>query len=350
MKNKEEAHVEKDEKNHTHDDTESIVARHNKYLEEYFESIDPKEECSLVRGIEDLKWDRNDRGKDEAETTRVSARMGKGTHNPPPVTSPLEIDYGRLNKKDCSTMGQLQLRNHQNFFDHLLRPDGTFDYDWRILSRLDGAITKFVLYIPLDDVLDFEDINHWNDSSNCGELLQNFPYLRFLSLPLLDFENIAVTSSSIFKLVAFLLKLQELKLDLHNFKYNNLTSGIQPFLGNITSMDVFSALNTQLSGSIRDTLGHLKSLGVFRFGGCNLYGTIPPSVYNLSHLTHLFSLPNNELTGSLPPNIGAMLPHLVALKVMRGKKPTDDIFNEGISLHKFAYTALPDHVTNVVDG
>ena len=37
-----------------------MVARHNKYLEEYFESIDPKEECSLVRGLEDLKWDRND--------------------------------------------------------------------------------------------------------------------------------------------------------------------------------------------------------------------------------------------------------------------------------------------------
>ena len=29
-------------------------------MDDYFESIDPKEECSLVNGLEDLRWDRND--------------------------------------------------------------------------------------------------------------------------------------------------------------------------------------------------------------------------------------------------------------------------------------------------
>ncbi|PWA43971.1 protein kinase-like domain-containing protein [Artemisia annua] len=36
-------------------------------------------------------------------------------------------------------------------------------------------------------------------------------------------------------------------------------------------------------------------------------------------------------------------------EVMTGKRPTDDMFKEGLSLHKFAYMALPDHVVDVID-
>lgn len=35
---------------------------------------------------------------------------------------------------------------------------------------------------------------------------------------------------------------------------------------------------------------------------------------------------------------------------MTGKKPTDNIFNEGLTLHKFAYMISPDHVTDIIDG
>ena len=41
---------------------------------------------------------------------------------------------------------------------------------------------------------------------------------------------------------------------------------------------------------------------------------------------------------------------ILLLEVMTGKKPTDDIFNDGLNLHKFAYMALPDHVNDVIDG
>ncbi|GKC14302.1 kinase-like domain-containing protein, partial [Tanacetum coccineum] len=41
---------------------------------------------------------------------------------------------------------------------------------------------------------------------------------------------------------------------------------------------------------------------------------------------------------------------ILLLEVMTGKKPTDDMFNECLSLHKFAYMALPDHVINVIDN
>ncbi|PWA67568.1 protein kinase-like domain-containing protein [Artemisia annua] len=40
---------------------------------------------------------------------------------------------------------------------------------------------------------------------------------------------------------------------------------------------------------------------------------------------------------------------ILLLEVMTGKKPTDDMFNDGLSLHKFAYMALPDHIIDVID-
>ena len=40
---------------------------------------------------------------------------------------------------------------------------------------------------------------------------------------------------------------------------------------------------------------------------------------------------------------------ILLLEVMTGKRPTDDMFSDGLSLHKFAYMALPDHVIDVID-
>ncbi|XP_076925611.1 uncharacterized protein LOC143588519 [Bidens hawaiensis] len=41
---------------------------------------------------------------------------------------------------------------------------------------------------------------------------------------------------------------------------------------------------------------------------------------------------------------------VLLLEVMTGKRPTDDMFNNDFSLHKFAYMALPNHVMDVIDG
>ncbi|PWA35142.1 leucine-rich repeat protein [Artemisia annua] len=41
---------------------------------------------------------------------------------------------------------------------------------------------------------------------------------------------------------------------------------------------------------------------------------------------------------------------ILLLEVMTGKKPTNDMFIGGLSLHKFAYMALPDHVIDVIDN
>ncbi|KAJ0558557.1 putative protein kinase RLK-Pelle-LRR-XII-1 family [Helianthus annuus] len=40
---------------------------------------------------------------------------------------------------------------------------------------------------------------------------------------------------------------------------------------------------------------------------------------------------------------------ILLLEVMTGKKPTDDIFNEDLSLHKFALMSLPDQVVSIID-
>nr|GFA51917.1 protein kinase-like domain-containing protein [Tanacetum cinerariifolium] len=41
---------------------------------------------------------------------------------------------------------------------------------------------------------------------------------------------------------------------------------------------------------------------------------------------------------------------ILLLEVMTGKNPTDDIFKEGLSLHKYASIAFPDHLIDVIDG
>ncbi|GJZ48530.1 hypothetical protein Tco_0602362 [Tanacetum coccineum] len=40
-------------------ETESMIAKHNKYLKEYFDLIDSKDACPLIKGLEELKWERN---------------------------------------------------------------------------------------------------------------------------------------------------------------------------------------------------------------------------------------------------------------------------------------------------
>ncbi|GKE16482.1 kinase-like domain-containing protein, partial [Tanacetum coccineum] len=40
---------------------------------------------------------------------------------------------------------------------------------------------------------------------------------------------------------------------------------------------------------------------------------------------------------------------ILLLELMTGKQPTDDMFNEGLSIHKFASMALPDHIIDVID-
>ncbi|GJR14299.1 leucine-rich repeat protein [Tanacetum coccineum] len=77
----------------------------------------------------------------------------------------------------------------------------------------------------------------------------------------------------------------------------NLSSGIPPFLGNITSMEWFYAIGNPFGGSIPDTLGLWKNLTEFTSGSLLL--EMGNQLTNLK----ILQLRNNELAGVLPPSI-----------------------------------------------
>ncbi|GKC35759.1 retrotransposon protein, putative, ty1-copia subclass, partial [Tanacetum coccineum] len=107
----------------------------------------------------------------------------------------------------------------------------------------------------------------------------------------------------------------------------------------------FIAKRNPLGGSIPDTLGNWKNLKELYVSVCNLNGTVPRSIYNLTLLTNL-SMPDNQLTGSLPPSIGAMLPNLVSLQL------SDNEFSGSLplSISNFSKLGLIEIVETKMSG
>ena len=72
--------------------------------------------------------------------------------------------------------------------------------------------------------------------------------------------------------------------------------------------------NNNLTGTLPPELGTLSDLRYLDFYGNNLTGPIPPELGNLSRLLGLAILYNN-LTGPIPPELGN-LSHLVSLELV----------------------------------
>jgi len=70
--------------------------------------------------------------------------------------------------------------------------------------------------------------------------------------------------------------------------------------------------NNNLTGTIPPELGNLTNLELLSLYGNDLTGTIPPELGNLSNLEGLL-LHNNNLSGSIPPELGNLsnLEHLI---------------------------------------
>ncbi|GKD05435.1 hypothetical protein Tco_1180409 [Tanacetum coccineum] len=129
----------KDEEDHIYKETESMVAKHNKYLEAYFDSIDPKEECSLIKGLEELKWDKNE------------------------VQDYLDEDYIRMN----GTLYAIKVNSFPRFisFLNLIKKDSIVYKNWEVLRKRFLDMIKW-FYLMIDSMGGYLSVtlgNKWKE-------------------------------------------------------------------------------------------------------------------------------------------------------------------------------------------
>ncbi|GJZ02843.1 kinase-like domain-containing protein [Tanacetum coccineum] len=95
-----------------------------------------------------------------------------------------------------------------------------------------------------------------------------------------------------------------------------------------------------------DMVAHVGDLGLARLLGADLNQSSSTGVKGI-----IGYAPPEYGIGSKMTSIGDVYSfEILLLEVMTGRKPTDNMFNEGLSLYKFASMALPDHVIDVIDN
>ncbi|GKE38361.1 kinase-like domain-containing protein [Tanacetum coccineum] len=94
-----------------------------------------------------------------------------------------------------------------------------------------------------------------------------------------------------------------------------------------------------------DMVAHVGDFGLARLLGTDLNQNSSTGVKGTIGYAPLVWYRSEMTSSGDVYNFGILL-----LEVMTGKKPTDGMFNEGLSLHKFAYMALPDHAVDVIDN
>ncbi|KAJ0771637.1 putative protein kinase RLK-Pelle-LRR-XII-1 family [Helianthus annuus] len=93
-----------------------------------------------------------------------------------------------------------------------------------------------------------------------------------------------------------------------------------------------------------DMVAHVGDFGLARFFGISYPHSSTGSRGTIGYAAPEYGLGNEMTSSGDVYSFGILL-----LEVMTGKRPTDNIFNEDLSLHKFASAALQDHVTDVID-
>ncbi|GJR89955.1 kinase-like domain-containing protein [Tanacetum coccineum] len=95
-----------------------------------------------------------------------------------------------------------------------------------------------------------------------------------------------------------------------------------------------------------DMVAHVGDFGLARLLGTDLNQNSSTGVKGtIGYAPPEYGIGNQMTSSGDIYSFGILL-----LELMTGKNPTDDMFNEGLSLHKLAYMALPDLVINVIDN
>ncbi|GJU82163.1 kinase-like domain-containing protein, partial [Tanacetum coccineum] len=95
-----------------------------------------------------------------------------------------------------------------------------------------------------------------------------------------------------------------------------------------------------------DMVAHVGDFGLARLLGTNLNANSSTGVRGtIGYAPPEYGMGNEMTSSGDVYSFGVLL-----LELMTGKKPTDNMFNEGLSIHKFASMALPDHIVDVIDG
>ena len=99
--------------------------------------------------------------------------------------------------------------------------------------------------------------------------------------------------------------------DLSNLEYldlflNTLTGTIPPALGDLADLEALWLGNNALTGPIPAELGNLAHLNDLVLQNNSLTGAIPAELGNLSNLTQLWAYDAGDLSGGIPPEIGAL--------------------------------------------
>ncbi|KAJ4837188.1 hypothetical protein Tsubulata_030086 [Turnera subulata] len=132
------------------------------------------------------------------------------------------------------------------------------------------------------------------------------------------------------------------RLTLLELSRNGFSGSVPNSIGNLRQLQRLNLVNTTLPASI----GNLSAVLVqFSMAGCEIKGNIPGEIGNLSSLTkNCQTLGGGGFCGANKDLGGILL-----METFTRKKPTDEMFGEGISLKDYVQKALPDSVAKLAD-
>ncbi|XVF46705.1 hypothetical protein PTKIN_Ptkin03bG0049300 [Pterospermum kingtungense] len=96
-------------------------------------------------------------------------------------------------------------------------------------------------------------------------------------------------------------------------------------------------------------VAHVGDFGLARFSSKSMNNSSGNSTSTLGRGTVGYAAPEYGM-GTEATKSGDVYSYgILLLEMFTGKRPTDDMFKDGLTLHQFTKIALPDHVLEVVD-